>query len=190
MEEFELEPGEQVILSVRKHWLVFAVRLLPYALLALVPFLIPFLFSALASAVPDPAVLAGKVPDLTSPWARFALGLWWLLLWTGAFNTFTRYYLDVWIVTTTRIVDIHQFGFFRRQVSSFLLGHIQNVTTEVNGILATLFDFGTIHVETAGQEEHFVMKGVGGPAALRDLIMREVATFHEAGTPVKNTPAS
>jgi hypothetical protein len=185
MEEFELEPGEQVILSVRKHWLVFAVKLLPYATLALVPLALPFLFSVGIAALPDPSALASRAPDLGAPWAKFALGLWWLLLWTGAFNTFTRYYLDVWVVTTTRIVDIRQIGFFRRHVSSFLLGHIQNVTTEVNGFLATLFDFGTIRVETAGQDEHFLMRGVGEPGELRDLIMREVATFHEAGTPVK-----
>ena len=185
MEEFELEPGEHVILEVRKHWLVFAVQLLPYLLLAVLPLFIPLLYSLLAEAAPGAAALVSHAPDFSTSWARFALGLWWLLLWVGGFNTFTRYFLDVWVVTSTRIVDIRQLGFFRRQVSSFLLGHIQNVTTDVEGILPTLFGFGTIHVETAGQDERFIMSGVGDPGGLRDLIMREVAEFHEAGAPAK-----
>ena len=30
MEEFELEPGEQITKSVRKHWIVLVGQLLPY----------------------------------------------------------------------------------------------------------------------------------------------------------------
>jgi len=181
MEEFELEPGEIVTLSVRKHWLVFLVELLPYAILAFVPLLIPFLFSMLTQVAPGVSTVLTHAPDLTTAWARFGLGLWWLFLWVGAFNTFTRYYLDVWVITNKRIVDIHQFGFFRRQVSIFLLAHIQDVTTDVSGVLPTLFGFGTIHVETAGQEERFLMRGLRDPEGLRDLIMREVALLHDSG---------
>jgi uncharacterized membrane protein YdbT with pleckstrin-like domain len=180
MEEFELEPGEHLTLSVRKHWVVFTIELIPYLLLAIVPLFIPAIINFIASLQPSLQLLS-QTANFSSPWARFALGIWWFFLWVGAFNVFTRYFLDIWIITSTRIVDIHQFGFFRRQISSFLLAHIQDVTIDINGILPTLFGFGTIHVETAGHEERFIMHGIRDPQGLRDLIMREIAALHDAG---------
>lgn len=179
MEEFELEPGERVTMAVRKHWLVFVAELLPYALLALAPLLIPIALGYAEQASPQLTTVVGDNLSADNPWVRLFLGLWWLLMWTGAFNTFTRYFLDQWIITTTRIVDIHQFGFFRRHVSSFLLNHVQDVTTDVNGFFPTLIGFGTLRVETAGDEsKHFIMSGIPDPQGLRDLIMREISALH------------
>ncbi len=179
MEEFQLEPGERITMAVRKHWLVFVAELLPYALLALIPLLIPVAADYLGNINPQFTQVVGDNLSQSNPWMRLFLGLWWLLMWTGAFNTFTRYFLDQWVITTTRIVDIHQFGFFRRHVSSFLLNHVQDVTTDVNGIFPTLFGFGTLRVETAGDEsKHFIMGGIPDPQGLRDLIMREISALH------------
>ncbi|HEX7651686.1 MAG TPA: PH domain-containing protein [Candidatus Paceibacterota bacterium] len=175
MEEFELEPGERVIRSIRKHWIIFALRLLPYALLGVLPLALPAVVAALSNAVPAFADIG------PNPLWQFALGMWWLFLWIGAFNTFVRYYLDQWVITTTRIVDIHQYGFFNRRVSSFLLDRVQDVTTSVDGFLATMVGFGTLNAETAGRDEQFQMMGVANPEGLRDLIMREVADLRAAG---------
>ncbi len=87
----------------------------------------------------------------------------------------------MWIITNTRIVDIRQYGFFSRKVSSFLLSRVQDVTTDVEGFIETIFGFGTLNVETAGREELFQMRGIKKPTELRDLIMREVAVL--AATP-------
>lgn len=178
MEEFQLEPGETITRAVRKHWLVFVGELLPYAVIALLPLII---FPAVTYFVAHAPQFADTHADLTlwNGWVRLILGLWLLLAWMGGFNAFTRYYLDQWVITTTRIVDIHQFGFFRREVSSFLLNHVQDVTTDVDGIFPTVFGFGTLRVETAGDESrHFVMRGIRDPEGLRDLIMREIAALH------------
>jgi hypothetical protein len=183
MEEFELEPGERITIAVRKHWLVFVGELLPYAILALAPLLLPLVVDYLGTVNPQFTEIIGDNVSLGNPWVRLLLGLWWLLMWTGAFNTLTRYFLDQWIITTTRIVDIHQFGFFRRHVSSFLLSHVQDVTTDVNGFFQTLVGFGTLRVETAGeQSQHFIMGGIPDPQGMRDLIMREIAAIHPQTT--------
>lgn len=179
-EDFELEHGEHTRLSVRKHWLVFTVELLPYVFFALVPFFIQYGASMLAAA--NPAFLPyADALSLGNPWVRLAFGLWWLLMWTGAFNTFTKYYLDVWIITTQRIIDVHQLGFFRRTVTSFLLSRVQDVTTSVHGFLPTVFHFGTLRVETAGDaSENFAMDGIPRPEDLRNLILREVEDLRES----------
>ena len=109
---------------------------------------------------------------------RFFTGLWWLGTWIGAFTVFTQYYLTVWVITNLRIVDIKQNSFFNRQVSSFMLTRVQDVTTDVSGLLATVVHFGRLEVETAGMSEHFVMDGISYPEGVRDTIMRQVAIAH------------
>jgi uncharacterized membrane protein YdbT with pleckstrin-like domain len=172
MEEFELEPGEQIIRTIRKHWIIFVIGLLPYLILGILPLFIP---TALALFAPTHALTNGTMPAI----ADFLVYIWWLFLWIAAFGSFIRYFLNQWIITTTRIVDIEQHGFFDRQVSSFLLARVQDVTTNVSGVLATIFGFGSIDVETAGRDEKFIMHGLGNPEEVRDLIMREVAELHE-----------
>jgi uncharacterized membrane protein YdbT with pleckstrin-like domain len=178
MEEFELEPGETVVRSVRKHWFVFFLMLLPYVFLALVPFVLPGVFAWATRALPAYTNLFQGL-SLAHPFVRLGLGLWWLMLWVGAFNAFTSYFLNVWIITSQRVVEIRQAGFFSRKVSSFLLVRVQDVTTNIDGFFADMLGYGCVQVETAGTASHkFSMDGVRDPVGMRDLIMREIALLH------------
>lgn len=172
MHEFPLNFGERVIAAVRKHWFVLVLELLPFVVLALAPTVLPTLVAWVASTSGAP-VPFGEYLTFEHPIARFILGLWWLLIWAGAFNTFTRYYLNLWVITTTRIVYIHQHGFFNREVSSFLLTRVQDVTTDVDGFFATLLGYGSLRVQTAGTDSNdFRMEHIPHPARLRDRIMK------------------
>lgn len=177
MEEFELEPGETIVLQVRQHMMVFILRLLPLILLAFVPLILSIFVSFFTSASPQAASLFGSV-GLPSHLMRFVTGVWYLCLWIAFFSALTRHFLTVWVITSTRIVDIKQYGFFNRGVSSFLLIHIQDVTTDVSGVLATIFRFGKLTVETAGKDEDFQMAGIVHPEFIRDIIMSQVANLH------------
>ncbi|MES2225999.1 MAG: PH domain-containing protein [Patescibacteria group bacterium] len=181
MEEFDLQPGEHVIRAVRQHPFVLALKLVPLLLLAYVPSLITFALSYFASASPQAATAIANLP-VGSAIGTFLTGVWWLFLWLAAFSTFTRYYLTVWIITNVRIVDIKQYGFFNREVSSFLLLRVQDVSTEIYGFLATLVGFGRLNVETAGSVEKFTMTGIVHPQVIRDVIMDQVAALHPAET--------
>lgn len=178
MEEFQLDAGERVTRTVRKHWFVLIISFIPFLLLAWLPTFVPGILVKLASASPESAALFGQfTPE--NPWFRLCLGLWWVFLWIGAFNTFTQYYLNHWVITTTRIVRIRQHGFFNREVSSFLLVKVQDVSTSVDGIFADLLGYGCVRVETAGDaSRHFSMDGVENPTGMRDLIMSEIAALH------------
>lgn len=177
MEEFELEPGEHIIMQVRQHFFVLFLKLLPLLLLAIAPFIVAPLFT-----------LFDGVREVTGDLSvsfRFFVGVWWLFIWMAIFQIITKYFLTSWVITSHRIVDIYQKAFFRRKVSSFLLVRVQDVTTNVHGILATLIGFGNINVETAGSVEKFEMRGVRSPEYLRDLIMGEVAALHKDNDMVK-----
>ncbi len=160
---------------VRRHWIALLSSLIPVAILAIAPLLVMPLLQAASSLSPALAPLATNSAMLSFfSWSHFTLGLWWLFLWIGAFNAITRYFLNVWILTTKRIVEIRQPRYFNRKVSSFFLNRIQDVTSNVSGIFGTVFGFGSIHVETAGETEAFEMHNIYDPTGFRDIILHEM----------------
>jgi len=169
MNEFELEPGEEVIRETRKHWFLFATGLIPFVVLAFLPLIIPNLLSLSPQMAPYGARI-----NFSEPLMRAVLGIWLLFVWTAAWSAFTRYYLNAWVLTTQRIVAIKQRRYFYREVSSILLNRVQDVTSNVRGILPSLIGFGSIDVQSAGAEKEFRMHGIPEPEIMRDLILKYV----------------
>ena len=167
MKEFELEPGEHIVWQTRKHWLIFVMGLLPYAILAI----IPFALSGLLEFAPPLAPYASWF-EYSTPIARAALGVWLLIIWMGAWAAFTRYYLSEWVLTNERLVDVDQRAFFSRNVASLLLPRVEDVTTDVHGVLFSLLGAGNIQVQSAGATAEFQMRGIPEPEKMRDLILK------------------
>jgi len=178
MAEFEAEPGERVIASVRKHPLIAVGKILPFAVLAFLPTLLPEIAAGIENL--NPGITFIEYLTAENPWTRFIIGTYWLFTWIGAFAAFTDYYLDHWTITNHRIMSVDQQGFFDRKVSSLHLNRIQDVMTEIEGLFGELFGYGTLSVETAGDDRtRFRMTGVANASHIRDLIMREVTTRQE-----------
>lgn len=169
MKEFELEPGEHVVIETRKHWFLFLAELLPYAIFAILPFALPKLL-----VLAPPVAHYADLFDYHTTLARAGLGVWLLISWTLAWSAFTRYYLNAWVLTNERIVDIKQRGYFSRSVSSLFLSRVQDVTTNVVGVLPSLLNIGDIKVQTAAEDVEFVMHGIPRPEQMRDIILRYV----------------
>ncbi len=101
----------------------------------------------------------------------FLQSLFALLIWTTAFIIWIDYYFDVWIITSERIVNIEQRGLFIRQVSELKFSNIQDVTTEVEGLIPTVLNFGNVYIQTAGTKNRFHFRKVPNPYKLKALIM-------------------
>lgn len=170
MNEFELSAGEHLVRQTRKHWFLFVTSLVPFFILAFSPLLIPRLL-----AISPPMISYADRIDFTAPLMRAGFGIWLLLIWTSAWGTFTRYFLNVWILTNERIVTIKQHGFFRREVASLLLPRVQDVTTNVHGIIPSLLGIGNIKVQSAGAEVEFTIRGIPSPEEMRELILEHVS---------------
>jgi hypothetical protein len=112
---------------------------------------------------------------------RLTLAIYFLAVWCGTFKTFTRYYLNLWVVTNHRIVDVRQKGFFDREVSSLLLNRVQDVMVDTEGVMFSLLDIGDIFVQSAGATERFRMRGIPHPAELRDVILKYVSEKDQVG---------
>lgn len=166
---FELEPNEFVVRRVRKHWLLFFAELLPYAILAVLPFALVNLLGSVAILAP-----LSHLIDLRSAVGHVGIGVWLLMVWTVAWGTYTRAFLNLWVLTSQRIVNVKQKRFFYREVSSLFLSRVQDVTSDVNGVVESILNVGDIKVQSAGEEVEFVMANIPHPDALRDLILKYV----------------
>lgn len=161
-----LDNDEHIILEVRKHWFaLFADTLFLWLFL-----LLPIILAAAGKMTGIARFIAIKGDTMSL--FIFLSSAWLLLIWIVFFSIWTNYYLDILIITNKRVLDIDQKGLFSREISTFGLDRIQDVTTEVYGIIATFLDFGNIHIQTAGEGRDFAAKSVPHPSDIRQQIMR------------------
>jgi len=95
-----------------------------------------------------------------------------IFIWIYMFLIWIDYYLDVWVITTERIINIEQKGLFVRHVSELKLVKIQDVTTEVEGFLPTLLNYGDVHIQTAADQVRFIFRSVPDPYHIKSEIMK------------------
>ena len=97
--------------------------------------------------------------------------IFFLFGWLFAFQLFVEYWLDTFIVTDKRLLDIDQRGLFGRTVSELRLYRTQDVTADVNGVLHTILDYGDVYVQTAGEVERFHFQDVAHPNRVAKMIL-------------------
>jgi energy-coupling factor transporter transmembrane protein EcfT len=164
----EIHPDERVILEIRRHWFVLFSQTIFLAILIFIPIALIF-FPTVGARIWSSSILLSIT--------IFVFGFWFLLVWILFFIFWTDYYLDVWVLTSRRIIDIEQHQLFHREVSEFRLDRIQDITIDVRGILPTLLHFGDIHVETAGETQKFIIKIVPHPDKIKDAIFKQQEQF-------------
>lgn len=74
-------------------------------------------------------------------------------------------------VTSQRVIDIDQRGFFERNVAEATYDKIQDVRYTIRGLWSTIFRFGTIIVQTAGSTTNLELESVSHPSELQQLII-------------------
>ncbi len=83
---------------------------------------------------------------LVSVWMIFLLVLY--ILWINQ-------ELDLFVITTGRIIGIEQLSFLNRTVSECNLDEVQEVNAQANGLLANLLNYGTVYISTASERSDF-----------------------------------
>ncbi len=168
-EALHLDPGENVIFEVRKHWIIFLEHTIALSLAAFIPFVV---FALLEIFVPT--LINVNLPGNEYALFVFFYCIWLLILWISFFVNWTKYYLDVWYVTEKRIIAIDQKRIFSREVSNVRFDKVQDVTVTVKGFIATFLDFGNIEVQTASEDNRdFKMTVVRHPQEVRRIIFNQ-----------------
>ena len=155
------KPNEKIILLVRPHPFIIFIKILFWTLLAFLPPIPYLLFKDFDQAINNPFFSALIV---------VFFGIYYLFIWLFILNNFVDYFLDVWVVTNERIINIEQKQLFSRITSEQELSKIQDITAEVNGIIPTFLNYGNVYVQTAAEKERFIFRQVPNPLEIKRKI--------------------
>ncbi len=159
----DLSHNEKVLYFLRRHWIIFFVDVVMIAALMLMPVGVYFLLDRLF-----PALLVGA---FSRPLLILLGSIFYLMAWLFFITSFVDYYLDAWVVTTDRIVDVEQHGLFSRTISELDLARVQDVTSEVKGVIPSIFNYGNVYVQTAGEVERFDFEQIARPHEVRKHLL-------------------
>lgn len=156
----ELQPGERPVLLCRRHWIAL------YPQLAL---------DLLVGAVPVALLLwAASRADRTTvtQLAIAASAVWVAVTLVRAYFHWYRYHHDIWLISDQRLIDSLRRHWFHRAVSSADLVDIQDVAMQREGFLQTALDFGDLNVQTASEQQRFVLAKIPDPAGVLTILDR------------------
>jgi hypothetical protein len=167
-----MQPGEQVICEIKRH---------PIGMLSkyfTVGFIL-FVFGAFAIFV-----IPVAVPQASQTQAReFALLGLLLVAVVSALALMvasTVYYKNRWIVTSDSITQVAQTSLFSSQLSQLSMANLQDVTVAQDGILCSMFNFGVLKAETAGERSKFVFAYCPDPKRYAQKILMTRENFINA----------
>jgi len=162
------EKDENIILVLRRHWFVILKFIARFLLFAAIPVGIYFVIVNFYPA------LINNTNSLSYALLFLGASFYYLFIWLLLFATWLDYYLDVWIVTNKRIISIELRGLFSRVVSELRITRVQDVTSEIRGIIPTFLNYGNVNIQTAAEEERFNFKQVPHP----DFVKRKIIELH------------
>lgn len=154
--------NETIHLVVREHWFNLFLKILVWAFFAVAL----ILFNRFAHTY-VPVIFEGSFANIT----LLFIQVYTLFLTLSLFLIFVFYYLNIQVVTNLRVVDIDQVGLFSHVVSELHLSKIEDVTSQVNGVFGTLFNYGDVYVQTAGAIERFEFSNVPNPGGIEKLLL-------------------
>lgn len=151
----------------RRHPITFVPQLFLFVLMLVLPLVVGrMVFDGKPIELANPLLQAGGILLISA----YYLGA--ILFVMGQF---VDYYLDITIVTNDRILDIEQKGIFGRQISELDLSRIQDVNSEIKGIFPTIFNYGLVEVQTAGDEAQFEFHDTPSPNHVRQRVIELAA---------------
>ncbi len=159
----EQHEDERIILFTRRHWIVFFVQVfwalvvgaMMVACLYMVYYYLPYFQDN-----PGEAKLLWAIGIIVA-----------MMIWLTIYIAWVDHYLDVWIVTNERIVEIKQNALFNRQISELELDKIQDINAKVIGLWGTFLGYGTILVQTAGAVEMFEFLRIPHPYDVQKVVL-------------------
>ena len=159
--------NENVALFVHRHSFTLLDKVIPLILFGLAPLVIFVVFGQFI-------VGNGMMIIFLCLWSVLILFLWYLL-----FYSITLYMLDYWIITDQRIINSELVGFFDREISEVSIYMIQDVSVKIEGLMATTLDYGTVEVQTAAKENHFLFEEVPNPQKIKDTIVNMIGVAEQ-----------
>ena len=162
------QPNEKVLMVIRKHPIVYIRNFLLFLVASVLPLSIFLMF------------WSNRFPlsqgGTTSVVGYLGASLYFLYSFALFLISWLNDEFDLFILTDHRLIDITQVSFLKRTVATTPLDQIQDTTSDIQGILGTLLNYGSIDVQTAaGAASSFTIDHVPDPA----MVARKILSYAE-----------
>jgi len=174
----DMGPGETKLIEIHKH--PFGIIWLYIQTLVGMTFALGLMFILLNQFVTDDN--AAQMRSIFGLVAVLAVGATLLVLFVAGFV----YRQNFLIVTNKNITEVLQRNLFNRQVSELSMANIEDISSFQKGVFATMFNYGTMVVETAGEQNNFVFTFCPRPSYHCKILLDARQRYVEAD-PVRAT---
>jgi len=157
------KPDEEIVYILHRHPITFIPVIFLFVVLLVVPFAVHFLITSLF-----PTLFVGVFWDTIGVLIGSA---YFLAILMFTYTQFTTFYLDLWIITTERLIDVEQKGLFSREIVELDLSHIQDITANVDGIFPTMFNYGEVLIKTASVNQEIIAHSIPYPNVVREHLV-------------------
>ena len=166
----EYDENEELIMDVRKH---------PFGLFVIE--VTGFFITLIVAIVP--IVLAYNIDTVTAGEGSAGVktllilfGLFMsLLALAGTFIAAVLYKNNVIYITNEKLAQIRYLSLFNRKISQLSIGDVQDVSVQQNGVFAHWFNYGTLVIETSGEQQNYTFTYVPVPYQ----VSRAIVGAHE-----------
>lgn len=106
-----------------------------------------------------------------------AVSIWYMIVVAYAFESFLMWFFNVCIATDERIFDVDFFNLIYREINEANIDQIQDITVRMSGVIRTIFNYGDVLIQTAGEVPRIEFQSVPNPdrvaKILRELRVEE-----------------
>jgi|APSaa5957512622_1039677.scaffolds.fasta_scaffold10369_2 hypothetical protein len=153
---------EKIILALRQHPVILVKKII----IIIFAILFPLFFSSF------------PFTDFFPQSYQIAMTLAWYTLILGfALETFLVWFFSVFLITDERIIDVDFLSLLFKDISSAKIDSIEDISSKTGGMMATVVDYGTVYIQTAGEKTELQFENIPQPAkvaaVLNELMIEE-----------------
>jgi hypothetical protein len=93
--------------------------------------------------------------ETVSIWIKLLFGLVGFFILLGGYIAGWVYQRSALILTSEKLVQLTQQSLFDRKISQLAIGDVQDVTVDQKGVLSRVFHYGSINIETSGEQYNY-----------------------------------
>jgi len=164
----EQDDDEIIYLFLRRHFITNVLWVIISIVLGIIPLII--YLTARSNFLPFP-VPPGYITVLTS--------FYFLIVLAYIFINFLNWFYNISLVTDKRVLDLDYSDIVYHDVALTKLNLIEDVTYIQSGFSRSLFNYGDILIQTAGEKLHFDFLSIPDPKRGADIIENLMGGDHD-----------
>jgi len=155
-------PDEKILVLTREHKIILFAKLLVWAALSAIPFIVDVILDSIYGEFGNELVLG--------VWAIIK-NLYFLLSLLALMMIITLYLLNIHVVTNKRIIDSDQLSLIRHHTTETHISKVQDVAANLIGLFAQIFNYGDVAIQSAGDIAKITFENVPDPKRIKRIVL-------------------